>query len=49
MEIAAVMGSYYWSGCAGGLILTLYQIHRVLFGRTLVPTWDEMRSHLWKL
>merc|ERR1719395_113659 len=49
MQIAAVMGSYYWSGCAGGALLTLYQVHRVLFGEHTEPTWAEMRSHVRKL
>merc|ERR1719426_503747 len=49
MQIAAVMGSYYWSGCAGGALLTLYQVHRVLFGDHTEPTWAEMRSHVRKL
>lgn len=49
MQIAAVMGSYYWSGCAGGLLLTLYQIYRVLYGAPTEPTWGEMRRHVWKL
>jgi len=49
MQIAAVMGSYYWSGCAGGLLLTLYQVYRVLYGASCEPTWGEMRQHVWKL
>merc|ERR1719421_2556543 len=33
MEIAAVMGGYYWMGFLGGLLLTMYQIHGLLWGQ----------------
>jgi len=49
MEIAAVMGSYYWSGFAGGCILTAYQIHGVLFGKFTPIRWSALRSHILKL
>merc|ERR1719456_1354890 len=49
MEIAAVMGGYYWMGFLGGLLLTLYQIHGLLWGQYVEPTWRAMRSHVLKL
>lgn len=32
-HIAAVIGGYYWSGFAGGVVITSYQIYRILFCR----------------
>merc|ERR1719253_576633 len=49
MEIAAVMGGYYWMGFLGGLLLTLYQIHGLLWGVYAEPSWRAMRSHVLKL
>jgi len=49
LEIAAVMGSYYWSGFAGGLIITAVQCHSVLFGRFEEANWKSLRSHVLKL
>jgi len=50
MEIASVMGGYYWMGFAGGLILTLICFYRVLYDKEVrQPTWSDMRSHVWKL
>merc|ERR1719421_1686551 len=49
MEIAAVMGGYYWMGFLGGLLLTMYQIHGLLWGRYAEPSWRAMRSHVLKL
>lgn len=49
MEIASVMGSYYCSGLMGGVMLTAYQIHQLLYGRYTEPTWAAMRSHVLKL
>merc|ERR1719456_2057764 len=49
MEIAAVMGGYYWMGFLGGLLLTLYQIHGLLWGQYQEPSWRAMRSHVLKL
>merc|ERR1719182_1159044 len=39
MEIAAVMGGYYWMGFLGGLLLTMYQIHGLLWGQYAEPSW----------
>merc|ERR1719217_2038947 len=49
MEIAAVMGGYYWMGFLGGLLLTMYQIHGLLWGQYAEPSWRAMRSHVLKL
>lgn len=50
MEIASVMGGYYWSGCAGGALITSVMVYRLLYGvRDVEPTWKNMRSHIWKL
>lgn len=49
LEIAAVMGGYYWMGFLGGCLLTMYQIHGVLWGEYAEPTWRVMRSHIIKL
>jgi len=49
MEIAAVMGGYYWMGFLGGALLTLYQIHGLLWGEYEEPSWRAQRSHVLKL
>jgi hypothetical protein len=49
MEIAAVMGGYYWMGFVGGLVLTAYQIHGLLWGEFTEVTWKACRSHVVKL
>merc|ERR1719482_721151 len=49
MEIAAVMGGYYWMGFLGGLLLTMYQIHGLLWGQYAEPSWRALRSHVLKL
>lgn len=49
LEIASVMGSYYWSGFLGGMCLTSFQIHRVLFGTVEEPSWTDLRGHMYKL
>jgi MFS family permease len=49
MEIAAVMGGYYWMGFVGGLLLTAYQIHGLLWGEYTEVTWKACRSHIVKL
>mmetsp|Transcript_65188 Transcript_65188/g.142038 ORF Transcript_65188/g.142038 Transcript_65188/m.142038 type:complete len:475 (-) Transcript_65188:78-1502(-) len=33
MKIAAAIGVYYWTGFAGGAIITVYQIWRLLYGK----------------
>jgi len=48
-EIAAVMGGYYWMGFVGGLLLTTYQIHGLLYGTYHEPSWAALRSHVVKL
>jgi MFS family permease len=48
-EIAAVMGGYYWMGFVGGVLLTTYQIHGLLWGTYHEPSWAALRSHLLKL
>jgi hypothetical protein len=48
-EIAAVMGGYYWMGFVGGLLLTTYQIHGLLWGTYSEPSWAALRSHIIKL
>lgn len=48
-EIAAVMGGYYWMGFVGGLLLTMYQIHGLLYGTYYEPSWAALRSHVIKL
>jgi len=49
MEVASVMGGYYWAGFCGGFLLTCVQVRRVIFDSFEEPTWAEMRSHIWKL
>lgn len=48
-EIAAVMGGYYWMGFVGGLLLTTYQIHGLLWGTYHEPCWAALRNHIIKL
>jgi predicted MFS family arabinose efflux permease len=48
-EIAAVMGGYYWMGFVGGVLLTTYQIHGLLYGQYHEPSWAALRSHVIKL
>merc|ERR1719253_1136981 len=42
MEIAAVMGGYYWMGFLGGALLTLYQIHG--WREKDTPPWRSPQS-----
>jgi len=48
-EIAAVMGGYYWSGFLGGMLITAWQVHGVLFRRHEEDQWKRLRSHVLKL
>lgn len=48
-EIAAVMGGYYWMGFVGGVLLTTYQIHGLLYGTYHEPSWAALRGHVIKL
>jgi len=49
MEVASVMGGYYWAGFMGGFLLTCVQVKRVLYEDAAEPDWSEMRAHVLKL
>lgn len=42
-HIAAVIGGYYWSGFAGGVMITTYQIWRILFRKASPLTLTQVK------
>lgn len=49
MEIAAVIGSYYWAGFLGGACITCYQLRRVIWSPVEKLTWSHIRCHVLNL
>lgn len=49
IEIAAVIGSYYWAGFLGGACITCYQLRRVISSPLTKLTWSHVRCHVLNL
>ena len=48
-HIAAVIGGYYWSGFAGGVVITSYQIFRILFRKASSLTLRDVQLQIGTL
>jgi MFS family permease len=48
-HIAAVIGGYYWSGFAGGVVITIWQIYRILFRHASVLSLKEVKYQIFAL
>ena len=48
-HIAAVIGGYYWSGFAGGVVITSYQIYRILFRKASALTLQGVKLQIGAL
>lgn len=42
-HIAAVIGGYYWSGFAGGVLITMYQLYKLFFHKPSPLTLNQVK------
>jgi predicted MFS family arabinose efflux permease len=45
-HIAAVIGGYYWSGFAGGVLLTVWQIYKIFVVKASPLTLDQVKMQI---